>query len=280
MRSLSFPLIALVAAIGACLMEAERGHAQAVISGQSEIDRQAKTKATEELARRVDIDLRDATLGDLAKFVSERTGLNVLLDQKALEDSAVDPEQSTVSLRGKSLPLGGALDHALGQQELAWKIQHGALVITTKEENEQSGLEVQVYPVADLLDPTAPRPSHSEDLLETEPLVDLIVSTIAPDLWDEVGGPGAISLLHERSVLVVSQMREVHEGIERLLAALRAVPAAKPILRTAPARASARGSHAIGSPTVSRTHDENDTPARTFRRMTAMPRWLLPRTHE
>ena len=52
-------------------------------------------------------------------------------------------------------------------------------------------------------------------------LIDLITSTISPQSWDEVGGPGSISGFDTNLSLVVSQTQEVHEKIADLLEQLR-----------------------------------------------------------
>jgi general secretion pathway protein D len=52
-------------------------------------------------------------------------------------------------------------------------------------------------------------------------LTELITSTISPQSWQEVGGPGAISGYENNLSLVVSQTQEVHEQIADLLEQLR-----------------------------------------------------------
>jgi general secretion pathway protein D len=52
-------------------------------------------------------------------------------------------------------------------------------------------------------------------------LIDLIQSTIAPDTWQDTGGPGAIRPFETNLSLVVSQTQEVHEEIADLLDQLR-----------------------------------------------------------
>ncbi|HZZ30306.1 MAG TPA: hypothetical protein VFE46_20070 [Pirellulales bacterium] len=52
-------------------------------------------------------------------------------------------------------------------------------------------------------------------------LIDLITSTIAPQSWSEMGGPGTIQGYDTNLSLVVSQTQEVHEQIADLLAQLR-----------------------------------------------------------
>ncbi|MCU0871627.1 MAG: general secretion pathway protein GspD, partial [Pirellulaceae bacterium] len=52
-------------------------------------------------------------------------------------------------------------------------------------------------------------------------LIDLITSTIAPQSWDTVGGPGSIEGFPTNLSLVVSQTQDVHEEIADLLDQLR-----------------------------------------------------------
>jgi general secretion pathway protein D len=52
-------------------------------------------------------------------------------------------------------------------------------------------------------------------------LIDLIVATIAPNTWDDVGGEGSIQGFPTNLSLVVSQTQEVHDQIADLLDQLR-----------------------------------------------------------
>jgi general secretion pathway protein D len=54
-----------------------------------------------------------------------------------------------------------------------------------------------------------------------DPLIDLITSTIEPDSWQDVGGPGSISGFDTNLSLVVSQRQDIHERIADLLEQLR-----------------------------------------------------------
>lgn len=53
------------------------------------------------------------------------------------------------------------------------------------------------------------------------PLIDLITSTIEPDSWQEVGGPGSIEGFETNLSLVVAQRQDIHEKIADLLEQLR-----------------------------------------------------------
>ncbi|MBI1248053.1 general secretion pathway protein GspD [bacterium] len=52
-------------------------------------------------------------------------------------------------------------------------------------------------------------------------LMELITTTVEPDSWDELGGPGTIAPFSTNLSLVVSQTQEVHDRLADLLAQLR-----------------------------------------------------------
>ncbi len=52
-------------------------------------------------------------------------------------------------------------------------------------------------------------------------LIELITTTVKPQTWDEVGGPGSISEFRNNLSLVISQTQDVHEEIVDLLEQLR-----------------------------------------------------------
>jgi general secretion pathway protein D len=58
-------------------------------------------------------------------------------------------------------------------------------------------------------------------MADFDSLIELITTTIAPQSWDEVGGPGSVSSFDTNLSLVVSQTQEVHERITDLLEQLR-----------------------------------------------------------
>jgi general secretion pathway protein D len=54
-----------------------------------------------------------------------------------------------------------------------------------------------------------------------DPLTELIVSTISPQTWEEVGGPGRVARFENNLSLVISQTQDVHDQIADLLSQLR-----------------------------------------------------------
>jgi general secretion pathway protein D len=68
---------------------------------------------------------------------------------------------------------------------------------------------------------TGPGGMGGAALADFQSLIDLIETTVAPDTWDTVGGPGSISPFPTNLSLVISQTQEVHEQISDLLEQLR-----------------------------------------------------------
>jgi general secretion pathway protein D len=58
-------------------------------------------------------------------------------------------------------------------------------------------------------------------MADFDTLIELITSTIVPDSWDLVGGPGAIESFPTNLSLVISQTQDVHDQIADLLRQLR-----------------------------------------------------------
>jgi general secretion pathway protein D len=60
-------------------------------------------------------------------------------------------------------------------------------------------------------------------IADFDSLIDLITTTIDPDSWEDVGGPGTIAEFATNLSLVISQTQEVHDKIDRLLTQLREI---------------------------------------------------------
>jgi hypothetical protein len=122
--------------------------------------------------------------------------------------------------------LRSALRLLLRDVGLTYVVRDEVLQITSSEEAEKTML-TKIYLVSDLV---RCRDKQGEEWADYDTLIDTIMSSVAPQTWDSVGGPGGIqrmTLYQNVSVLVVSQTEEVHEQIEDLLRALRSIPGAK-----------------------------------------------------
>lgn len=149
--------------------------------------------------------LLSAALAGLA----EQFGINVWLDVRALEGEGVASD-TRLTFTADNEPLESVLRILLHDLELTFEVRDDSLVITTQEEAE-AHLETRFFRVRQI-------PSGNRWTYSSGDLKDAITSTIFPDSWDDVGGPGSIEVLGD--VLAVSQTREVHQQFKVLLTAL------------------------------------------------------------
>jgi len=173
------------------------------------------------LKRRGSIDAVEMPLREFADRLSQQFGVPFDVSWKKLEDAGVNRD-ARINKRLESIPLQAILQHGLREVELTFAIRNHVILITTPDEAE-SELTTKIYPVRDLVAyrfADSGKHRYDEDY---DSLIDLITTTIAPQSWDTVGGPGSISSFGNASSLVVSQSDEVHRAIEPLLVKLRQV---------------------------------------------------------
>lgn len=170
--------------------------------------------------------------------ISNRHKVRIQLDARSLADASVLPD-APVSLSAPEISLRSALNRLLEPLELDWVIRDEMVVVSTQEKCGQM-LQARVYEVADV----SYRVQPNGDLeIDAESLVRTIRGNVSPTTWDDVGGPGSISVVPRGKVdvLVVTQTRAVHEQIAALLDTLRQTrnttdlaPAGATIRRAAP----------------------------------------------
>lgn len=182
------------------------------------------------LKRRGSLDVREMPLRDVVAQLKAQFELPIMLAEKSLTDAGVNVD-TPVTRQLHAMPLESILELALQDLELDYMVHEGVILISTPAAIQSpSMMETRIYPVKDLV---AVRPTHirkTESRSAAQPysldftqLIDLIETTIAPESWSSVGGPGAISEFDNAEAMVISQTRKVHREIEGLLATLRKV---------------------------------------------------------
>lgn len=166
------------------------------------------------LGKSVDLKLMDASLEAVVKELGKQASLTIHIDDRALEEVGMDASDLKVSKTLNGLSLRSVLRNVLRELDLTYMYYEGVLMITTPEMAE-GNLVTTIYPVVDLIGTDESRPEE----FDYDTLIELITTTVHPESWDEVGGPGSIS--GYRGTLVLSQTVEVHEDIAQLLAAAR-----------------------------------------------------------
>ncbi len=169
---------------------------------------ESEKKITAELDKPTEFDFVGTPLQDVVDFLKDKHSLEIQLDTKALEEAGVGSD-TPVSCKVKGISLRSALRLLLGRHDLAFVIQDEVLLITSGEVAD-ARLFTRTYPVGDLV---------VDD--DYDGLIEAITSTVAPQTWDEVGGPGSLSTVKSAGSLVISQTRDVHEKVLQLLRSLR-----------------------------------------------------------
>ena len=173
----------------------------------------------QQLQKRLSVNFNSTPLASVAMDLQRQLGLPISLDRKALEDAGAG-DDTPITLSCQNLRARDILESILRDKDLTWFPQRRYLVISTPEK-AGSQLITRVYPVADLV--AAGNGSDTFDAgLDYDSLIELITTAIAPTTWDEVGGPGSISVFGQSGAIVFLQTHDVHEQVEHLLQALRA----------------------------------------------------------
>jgi len=219
----------------------------------------------EALGKRGSVHFVEMPLRDVAEELSKQFQIPIVLQLKKLEEASVSADAPVTAHLG-TLSLESILGLVLQNLELTYTIRSEVLLITTPED-EESQLEMRVYPVLDLV---TERKAGSNAYVgnDFDSLIELITSTIKQNSWDDVGGPGAIDSSDNAGSLVISQTLIVHRQVERLLASLRRAKRIQGIPSlSVPASVSRRGS-------VAETNRAVVPPAAE-----AAPSWQLPQVY-
>jgi general secretion pathway protein D len=218
----------------------------------------SEVRLEQTLGTHVTLDFKETPLVEVANWFSRKLGVPVLLDSRSLNDAGID-HSLPVTFKVEFITARAALKLLLDQNDMICLEQDGYLLITTQDKADTM-LLTRVYPVGDLLragdgsglgstragivsgsttngntfagaysasgqparyPASTPQPA-AKLAPDFDSLIEVITSTVTPQTWDEVGGPGSISPLNAADCIVISQTREIHDQVLELLRALRA----------------------------------------------------------
>lgn len=172
-----------------------------LIRGEKAI--RAREKMRRLLEQEDDFMFNSQPLHSVVTSISERYGLEIHIDQKALEaENLTSEEPITIKTKGS---LRSCLLRILDPLNLAYVVHEDYLEITAKK---TSSYAVRAYNITHV----------ASNSLEGVEIVNTIKKMIQPDQWQEAGGVGACHLIG--SALLVKVSEGMHEDIERLLAQL------------------------------------------------------------
>jgi RNA polymerase sigma factor (sigma-70 family) len=196
------------------------GKREAKSAGAAESLPSAAEKIEAALREPAEVDFIETPLMDVIDKLAEMHHLNILIDQRALDDVGIPADcPITFSLSGVSLQ--SALNLMLRDLDLTWTIRDEVLLITTPEEAEIM-LVTKVYEVGDLV---MCQDASGDPWADHDSLIEVITTTVAPESWDKVGGPGSITVAPFRGaeMLVVAQTYQVHHEIRQILDEFRTI---------------------------------------------------------
>jgi hypothetical protein len=176
----------------------------------------AKLPATPEqriraaLQEETNLEFVETPLKEALTFIADKHKFDLQYDTVALRDAAVDPTAIPVSINVHGIKLASALNLILAQNNLTTVIENEVLQVTTKD-RANSTLVMRVYDVHDL--------AEADNI---EQLIGILSSV--PGDQDQVGKIRWLRL-GGKYTLFVSKPESVHEGIQQVLADLRAVNA-------------------------------------------------------
>jgi hypothetical protein len=159
------------------------------------------------------LDFVDTPLNEVVDFLADKHSIPIVIDTHSLDNDGIVADEIAITMRTRETPLDTVLRRMLNEHELKTVIANEVLIITTAEEAEFN-VRTRLYPINDLTDEAGQT--------DFDQVIQVMTSSVAPDSWEEVGGPGAIDALTAPASIVVSQTREVHQQIAKLLTALRA----------------------------------------------------------
>ena len=169
------------------------------------------------LSQKDTFDFADLSLSSFVSMLRDKYGMNVVIDYRALSEKEIGAD-SPVSIKLKDVTVRSALELSIRPLGLSWTIYCEAVVISTPAAI-QSMQSTKVYDITEL---ATVSDGQGKTWEEPDALADLIISTVAPESWDGVGGRGTIQLVSTGAarLLVVSQDYRIQRQVERLLSDL------------------------------------------------------------
>jgi hypothetical protein len=147
---------------------------------------------------------------DAVDYLSTITGLPIMLDKGALDELGVTYDTKVTLAVKRPVSASIALRAILRQIGLTFVARDGVIFATTSVRAREF-LTTKVFNVTDVIFPIDPndpvtRNPHVNALM----LMNVIVSTIDPDSWEQRGGAGVIRYYPPLFAIVVRQSTEVH----------------------------------------------------------------------
>ncbi len=181
---------------------------------------------------RITIDMQNAPLTAVVDYIREISGLNIVIDTKAIPS----PAEEMISIKVSDIVLEGALRLMLTPKQKAHMVQGGVVIVTSQDVLKKQ-VKLELYDVQDLtygiqdfpgvdisltpdqIGTTVTTDEGAKQQFTGEDLANLIKNTIKKDQWEEADGK---SVQFQNGLLIVRNSVEIHKSIRKFLSDLRA----------------------------------------------------------
>lgn len=171
---------------------------------------------TPAVERKIDVAFHDAELSAVADWFAKELKLKVELDKNGLDNASIGADTLVRVPALRQVRVSTVLDIISSDHVLGWYVEHShipsmmRLVITSLEETQIGENQAYAFDVRELVDDG-----------DVDGLLDLLVSAIRPDSWEEGGGPARDLLFVAPGYLIVSNSYAIQRDIARFLSELR-----------------------------------------------------------
>jgi hypothetical protein len=175
-------------------------------------EQQRQIDATEAaLDREFDFVTRTVPLTEFANLIAKTSGLAVDIDEPAIAAEKKDIAKISIGVPEGRFSLAAVLGLCLAPHDLGYDIDRSRLVITSRVAAEDFGrMRTVVYPL--------PQPDMASARIDEHVWHDILVTTVGPEIWTDVGGTGHCQPVP--GALVITQSDDMHREIRKVLRAL------------------------------------------------------------
>ena len=184
------------------------------------ISERAKPKLTEKeivmlraLNSTLSVNWDKTSFREVIDLLHDKADLPILIDEQSLKDAMVD-YSDPVTFKASKATVRTILRKVLADRGLGYILKDGMVQVVTQQKARET-MVVRTYPVSDLVAVDnqmfwGPIFSRALLLQNAQRLVDMIVTSVEPSMWNVNGGPGSVSF-HEASMsIVIRASAEMH----------------------------------------------------------------------
>jgi aromatic ring-cleaving dioxygenase len=164
------------------------------------------------------VDFNNHQFRQVVDYLSERTGLSIIVDQASLKDAMVEYEDP-ITFKGNKLAVRTILRKILADRGLSYVIREGTIQVVTAQ-RARDMMTTRTYPIDDLvaggftggnLGPFfGPLVARQQMVSNAQGIINMIQTSIEPSMWSVNGGPATITFFEPGMALVVRAPAEMH----------------------------------------------------------------------